>query len=135
MKKDIEDIDDIKLLVDSFYNKVIDNELLAHYFNDIAKVNWEKHLPVMYSFWQTVLFSTMSFKGNPIVKHIELDKKRDEVGSFKVVNEFLRPVSRREAYHADITYGTNNEFGFDLSISDLLLKANGPVCLKFFSVP
>ena len=25
----------------------------------------------------------------------------------------LRPVSRREAYRADITYGTNNEFGFD----------------------
>ncbi|MFN2348731.1 MAG: preprotein translocase subunit SecA [Thioalkalivibrio sp.] len=25
----------------------------------------------------------------------------------------LRPVSRREAYAADITYGTNNEFGFD----------------------
>src|SRR6185369_749504 len=45
--------------------------------------------------------------------HTELDKKRDEVGSFKVVTEFLRPVTRREAYHADITYGTNNEFGFD----------------------
>ena len=45
--------------------------------------------------------------------HTELDKTRDEVGSFKVVNEFLRPVSRREAYQADITYGTNNEFGFD----------------------
>lgn len=45
--------------------------------------------------------------------HTELDKKRDEAGSFKVFNEFLRPVSRREAYHADITYGTNNEFGFD----------------------
>ncbi|MBU2236073.1 preprotein translocase subunit SecA, partial [Patescibacteria group bacterium] len=27
--------------------------------------------------------------------------------------ELLRPVSRREAYQADITYGTNNEFGFD----------------------
>ena len=27
--------------------------------------------------------------------------------------EHLRPVSRREAYAADITYGTNNEFGFD----------------------
>ena len=25
----------------------------------------------------------------------------------------LRPVARREAYAADITYGTNNEFGFD----------------------
>lgn len=45
--------------------------------------------------------------------HKELDSKRDEVGSFKVVNEFLRPVTRREAYHADITYGTNNEYGFD----------------------
>ena len=43
----------------------------------------------------------------------ELDKKRDEVGSFKVMYEFLRPCTRHEAYMADITYGTNNEFGFD----------------------
>jgi preprotein translocase subunit SecA len=45
--------------------------------------------------------------------HTEMDKQRDDLGSFKVVHEFLRPVTRREAYHADITYGTNNEFGFD----------------------
>ncbi len=45
--------------------------------------------------------------------HTELDKERDEKGSFHVVHEFLRPVTRREAYAADITYGTNNEFGFD----------------------
>ncbi|MFA7662523.1 MAG: preprotein translocase subunit SecA [Patescibacteria group bacterium] len=32
---------------------------------------------------------------------------------FKIKQEFLRPVSRQEAYLADITYGTNNEFGFD----------------------
>ncbi len=36
-----------------------------------------------------------------------------ELGSFKVMYEFLRPCTRREAYEADITYGTNNEFGFD----------------------
>jgi len=41
------------------------------------------------------------------------DKIRDEMGGFRVVEDFLRPVSRREAYLADITYGTNNEFGFD----------------------
>ncbi len=46
-------------------------------------------------------------------KHTELDAERDQLGSFKVVHEFLRPVSRREAYAADITYGTNNEYGFD----------------------
>jgi len=43
----------------------------------------------------------------------EQDKIRDELGSFRVVEDFLRPVSRKEAYLADITYGTNNEFGFD----------------------
>ncbi|KKR14533.1 MAG: Protein translocase subunit SecA [Parcubacteria group bacterium GW2011_GWC1_39_29] len=43
----------------------------------------------------------------------ELDEKRDELGSFKVIHEFMRPVTRREAYLADITYGTNNEYGFD----------------------
>lgn len=41
------------------------------------------------------------------------DEERDETGFFKVVHEFLRPVSRPEAYKADITYGTNSEFGFD----------------------
>ncbi len=45
--------------------------------------------------------------------HKELDQTRDQVGGFKVVREFLRPVARKEAYDADITYGTNNEFGFD----------------------
>ncbi len=43
----------------------------------------------------------------------ELDAEVDAVGSFKVVHEFMRPCSRREAYAADITYGTNNEYGFD----------------------
>jgi preprotein translocase subunit SecA len=47
----------------------------------------------------------------------EEEKKDDnataEVGSYKVVYDFLKPCGRQEAYKADITYGTNNEFGFD----------------------
>jgi preprotein translocase subunit SecA len=42
-----------------------------------------------------------------------LDKERDATASFRVIHEFLRPVERAEAYQADITYGTNNEYGFD----------------------
>ncbi|MBI4138958.1 preprotein translocase subunit SecA [Candidatus Uhrbacteria bacterium] len=49
-----------------------------------------------------------SFKSEP--KHDEI---RDETGAFRVDMDYLRPVSRNEAYGADITYGTNNEFGFD----------------------
>lgn len=45
--------------------------------------------------------------------HQREDEERDTTGAFRIVHEFLRPVSRREAYEADITYGTNNEFGFD----------------------
>jgi len=43
----------------------------------------------------------------------EKEKIRDEMGGFRIVEDFLRPCSRKEAYLADITYGTNNEFGFD----------------------
>lgn len=45
--------------------------------------------------------------------HTETDAARDLEGSFKVHYEFLRPCTRQEAYQADITYGTNSEFGFD----------------------
>lgn len=45
--------------------------------------------------------------------HVEVDPQRDALGDHKVFYEFLRPCTRREAYAADVTYGTNNEFGFD----------------------
>ncbi len=52
-----------------------------------------------------------------------LDEERDETGSFHVVHEFLRPASKKEAYGADITYGTNNEFGFDYLRDNLVYRA------------
>lgn len=45
--------------------------------------------------------------------HQELDAQRDAVAEYKVVYEFLRPVSKGEAYQCDIVYGTNSQFGFD----------------------
>jgi len=45
--------------------------------------------------------------------HVEEDKERDTVGEFKILYDFLKPCSRKEAYAADITYGTNHEYGFD----------------------
>lgn len=43
----------------------------------------------------------------------EEDKERDAEGSFRVFYDYLRPVSKKESYAADITYVTNNELGFD----------------------
>ena len=56
--------------------------------------------------------------------HTEKDEERDEAGSFKVLPEFLKPIARREAYAADITYGTNNAFGFDYLRDNLAHQAN-----------
>jgi len=61
-----------------------------------------------------VLNSQVSYLYDPTqVNSPSLDEKRDEEGGFKVVHEYLRLCRRGEAYRADITYGTNNEFGFD----------------------
>lgn len=46
-------------------------------------------------------------------KNEQTDKERDIIGNFKVEKDYLKPVGRQAAYAADITYGTNNEFGFD----------------------
>jgi hemoglobin len=69
---DITTEDDIRKLVDTFYDKVNQDEMLAPVFNDFAHVDWKAHLPVMYSFWSTVLFGTMSYKGRPFPKHLPL---------------------------------------------------------------
>ncbi|MDP1688824.1 MAG: preprotein translocase subunit SecA [bacterium] len=56
-----------------------------------------------------------------------LDKERDTTGSFLVQTEYLRPVKRREAYAADITYGTNHEFGFDYLRDNMAYKLEDKV--------
>ena len=56
--------------------------------------------------------------------HTQKDEERDEKGAFHVVPDFLRPVSKREAYLADVTYGTNNEFGFDYLRDNIVYDKN-----------
>lgn len=59
--------------------------------------------------------------------HEEYDQERDEKGAFKVVKQFLRPSSRKEAYAADITYGTNSQYGFDYLRDNLAADKEGIV--------
>jgi hemoglobin len=72
--KDIENVNDIEFLVDEFYQKVIVDELLGRFFTIVVNFEWEVHIPIMVSFWETVLLGKASYKGNPISKHIELNK-------------------------------------------------------------
>ena len=78
MKKDIEDRKDIKLLIDTFYIKARKDESLGFIFDEVAKVDWENHMPIMYDFWETTLFHTCSYKRNAKQAHIDLNEKTSQ---------------------------------------------------------
>jgi len=73
--EDITDRTAIELLVNSFYARVKTDKTIGYIFTEVAGVDWEEHLPKMYRFWETILLGKMSFKGNPMSKHIQLSKK------------------------------------------------------------
>lgn len=74
-KKDISNPEDVKTLVDAFYNDVKSDTVIGYIFTDVAKVDWEEHLPKMYKFWEFALLSSTVYKGNPMIKHIALNAK------------------------------------------------------------
>lgn len=74
MKRDIIDRADVESLVNTFYKSVKADDMLKPIFNDIAKVDWEKHLPKMYAFWSSILLEERSYEGNPMLVHIKLSK-------------------------------------------------------------
>jgi len=75
MKK-LESREDVELLVNSFYDKVVKDGEIGLFFNEIARVDWDKHLPKMYAFWESVLFGQMSYKGNPMGVHFPVNEIR-----------------------------------------------------------
>ncbi|MBX2906128.1 MAG: group III truncated hemoglobin [Taibaiella sp.] len=72
MKTDIIGKKEIEVLIDTFYDKVKSDPVIGFMF---AHVNWEHHLPVMYSFWENTLFYTGGYTGNPLKVHQALDRK------------------------------------------------------------
>lgn len=70
--KDISTIEDIKVLVDEFYQGIRENELLGPIFNPILKDRWPPHLEKMYRFWQTVLLQEHTYFGSPFPPHAKL---------------------------------------------------------------
>lgn len=69
---DIRTRDDIELLINSFYAKVVADPLISHFFTEVIQLSWEHHIPIMISFWETLLLDRVSYSGNPMMKHIAL---------------------------------------------------------------
>lgn len=73
MKQDILTTEQVKTLVDKFYEKVNADQLLSPVFNQEAKVDWPSHLPKMYKFWGSILLGTADYHGRPFPPHTELN--------------------------------------------------------------
>ena len=65
-------LDDIKLLVDTFYELIREDKLLAPIFNERIEGKWPQHLEKMYKFWQTVLLQEHTYFGSPFPPHAQL---------------------------------------------------------------
>lgn len=70
--KDISNIEDIKIMVDTFYANVRKDDLLGPIFNDKLQNRWPEHLQKMYGFWQTILFDVRAYSGTPFPPHKQL---------------------------------------------------------------
>ena len=73
--RDIETREDIELLVREFYNKVRKNETLGYIFDDIMKIDWDHHIPILVDFWETILLDTGSYTRNAMGEHFKVNQK------------------------------------------------------------
>lgn len=64
----------IKELVDCFYSRVRQDELLGPVFARAIGDHWEEHLTKMSDFWSTVVLASRRYKGNPMQVHINLPR-------------------------------------------------------------
>ncbi|TAN33098.1 preprotein translocase subunit SecA [Patescibacteria group bacterium] len=76
--------------------------------------------------------SLVWWQGVGLQEGSEADKERDAKGMYKVETEFLEPCSRQEAYGCDVTYGTNNEYGFDYLRDNMVQNLSEMVQRPFF---
>jgi hemoglobin len=121
--RDITSFDDIKLLVNSFYSQVQNDDFIGPIFNAKIGDRWPEHLEKMYRFWQTILLEVHSYSGSPFPphKHLPIEKEHfdrwmniftttvDSLFQGPVADEAkLRAKNMSEMFNYKITYFREN---------------------------
>lgn len=71
-KDDIQNRQDIIQFVNAFYDKLLDDALMAPLFTEVARINLSEHLPILYNFWESVLFQTGTYRRDTMQPHLDL---------------------------------------------------------------
>lgn len=101
-KQDISTIEDIHLLVDTFYGKVKEDVLIGPIFNEVVQDRWPQHLEKMYRFWQTVLLNEHTYFGSPFPPHAFLAIEQEHFDAwlklwYATIDEFFEGEKTDEA--------------------------------------
>lgn len=106
-KKDIQTIEDIRILVDTFYGKVRVDVQLGGIFNGVIKDRWPEHLEKMYRFWQTVLLGEHTYLGSPFLPHARLPVEQTHFNAWlklwfeTIDNRFHGPNANKAKWQGD----------------------------------
>lgn len=82
-QREILDLDDVKLLVNTFYGKIREDDLLSPIFNNRIEDHWPEHLQKMYNFWQTLLLDEHTYNGRPFPPHATMPVKHEHFERWK----------------------------------------------------
>ena len=89
---DIKTREDIEKVLNFFYEKAFADETIGYIFNDVAKLDLIKHLPIITDFWEMMLLGNINFQAkygrSPMQRHIELNEK--EPLQIKHFNQWLK---------------------------------------------
>lgn len=75
LKQTLDSPEAIRLLVNSFYDKVRVDPLIGPVFTDVAQVDWSSHLPKMYAFWESIILGNNAYEGHPFRPHLLVNEK------------------------------------------------------------
>jgi hemoglobin len=106
VKNDIRRVEDIKILVFTFYERVKNDDLLSTIINDQTIPNWSDHLALMCQFWQTILLNKEPYKGTPAKKHVDLPIGNQHFDRWITVfhqtldDLYFGPVTEEAKFHA-----------------------------------
>lgn len=69
---DIETRDDVERVVRAFYSRALDDPIIGFIFTDVAHLDLDTHVPVITSFWETILLGVPTYRGGAFRPHAEL---------------------------------------------------------------
>ena len=106
MKKDIENRADIERLVRIFYEKLLADDMLGHIFTEVAQIDLVEHLPILFDFWESVLFQVGKYSRNTMDIHLDLNMKYRLKGEhfnqwlilfYETVDEYFEGIKAQQA--------------------------------------